>query len=284
MLALLDAPTTHERKVVALAASDHGGFTARSVLDLWADYAAARSEPARNALVVHYLPLVRRVTDRMLGGLPASVDAQDLYAEGHLGLIEAIERFETGRDVKFETFAQWRIKGAVQDYLRRQDWLSRATRDRLKAVERAIVALEQRLKRTPSDDEVAAQLTRDGDQQAEAWSGAQVREALGHYTTSHLASLDDLAPRPGGDAYGEVADTGAAPDEETTGRLQQGEARLAVGELGERERQLVALYFYEELTLADIGRILGVTESRVSQILKKVLITLAGKLDEEEAR
>lgn len=249
-------------------------YTTRSVDDLWDDY-AERSDEARNALVVHYLPLVRRVADRMLGGLPASVDVQDLYAEGHVGLIEAIERFEAGREVKFETFAQWRIKGAIQDFLRRQDWLSRSVRDQLKAVQGAVVLLQQRLRRTPSDEEIAAHL-READ--GAGWSATAVRETLAHYTTSHLASLDDLLPHEGS-GTAEVADRTETPAELTDSRIQLREAREALADLAERERQLVALYFYEELTLADIGRIFGVTESRVSQILKKVLIALADKLE-----
>jgi RNA polymerase sigma factor for flagellar operon FliA len=277
-----------------LAASEV--LAARSVLDLWDDYAAERSEEARNALVVHYLPLVRRVADRMLGGLPASVDVQDLYAEGHVGLIEAIERFEASRDVKFETFAQWRIKGSIQDYLRRQDWLSRSVRDQLKTVERAVVSLEHSLGRTPSDEEIAGFLSSSSSAAPVAsgssrssgdWSAALVRETLAHYTTSHIGSLDDLVPSGSssgsgagsGSGSGDVADRTETPAEETHARMQLSEARSAVAELAVRERQLVALYFYEELTLADIGRILGVTESRVSQILKKVLIALAGKLE-----
>jgi RNA polymerase sigma factor for flagellar operon FliA len=262
-----------------LSAGLSAGLAARSVLDLWDDYADGRSEAARNALVVHYLPLVRRVADRMLGGLPASVDVQDLYAEGHVGLIEAIERFESSREVKFETFAQWRIKGAIQDYLRRQDWLSRSVRDQLKTVERAVVSLEHSLGRTPSDEEIAAFLSSSvsGPAARGEWSAALVRETLSHYTTSHIGSLDDLVPSASGS--GDVADRTETPDEETDARIQLREARAAISELAVRERQLVALYFYEELTLADIGRILGVTESRVSQILKKVLIALAGKLE-----
>lgn len=258
------------------AGSVDGGspYTTRSVDDLWDDY-AERSDEARNALVVHYLPLVRRVADRMLGGLPASVDVQDLYAEGHVGLIEAIERFEAGREVKFETFAQWRIKGAIQDFLRRQDWLSRSVRDQLKAVQGAVVLLQQRLRRTPSDEEIAAHL-READ--GAGWSATAVRETLAHYTTSHLASLDDLLPHEGS-GTAEVADRTETPAELTDSRIQLREAREALADLAERERQLVALYFYEELTLADIGRIFGVTESRVSQILKKVLIALADKLE-----
>lgn len=259
-------------------------LAARSVEDLWHEYVAQqRSEPARNALVIHYLPLVRQVADRMRAGLPLRVDVRDLYAEGHIGLIEAVERFQASRDVKFETFAQWRIKGAIRDYLRRQDWLSRSLRDQLKAVERAVVVLEHRLGRTPLDSEIATHLN--AENVDPPWSSARVRETLTHYATSHIGSLQDLSPHQASHSapIGEAANGAPSPADEASNLLQFSEVRTAVADLAERERELIALYFYEELTMAEIGRILRITESRVSQILKKLLISLSARIAEQEA-
>jgi RNA polymerase sigma factor for flagellar operon FliA len=191
--------------------------------DLWRRYKSTGDERARERLVVAYSPLVKYVSGRMASGLPAHVDEADLISYGLGGLINAIERFELEREIKFETYAITRIKGAIIDELRSLDWVPRSVRARARAIENANRKLEGQLQRAPTDEEMAAEL------------GMEVTEFKDR-----------------------VAD--------------------AIARLPEREKLVVALYYYENLTLREIGEVLGVTESRVSQLHTKAVLRLRGRL------
>src|SRR6188472_3318873 len=223
---------------------------------LWQDYRRTRDQALRDRLILTYAPLVKFVAGRLGATLPAHVDEQDLVSYGLLGLIGAIERFDPDREIKFETYAISRIKGAIIDELRSLDWVPRSVRTRAREIERAIAELERRLHRAPTDEEIAAKVG---------------------------ITLDELwSPSGGGDqiALIDTIEDEDAPDPEFS--LEQTEMREALGEaiarLPEREKLVVTLYYYEELTLREIGEVIGVTESRVSQLHTKAVLRLKARL------
>jgi RNA polymerase sigma factor for flagellar operon FliA len=208
-------------------------------------------------------------------GLPAHVDEGDLVSYGLLGLIGAIERFDPDRDIKFETYAISRIKGSIIDELRSLDWVPRSVRSRAREIERAIAELESRLGRAPTDDEIAQKV---------GITEEELGESLSDISRSSIAALDELWTMSG-----ETGDQVSLLDtiEDTEGpqpqsALAQTEMKEALGEaiarLPEREKLVVTLYYYEELTLREIGEVLGVTESRVSQLHTKAILRLKARL------
>jgi RNA polymerase sigma factor FliA len=240
--------------------------------ELWRLYKAEGDERARERLVVDYSPLVKFVAGRMASGLPAHVEENDLISYGLFGLIGAIERFDPDRDIKFETYALARVKGAIIDELRSLDWVPRSVRARARAVERAHAELERSLQRAPTDEEMAAKLE---------LSVEEFRGVLLEIANSSVLALDDLwtfADPEGGSQISildTIQDPGAA-DPETEAQASELKDRLAdaIESLPERERLVIALYYYENLTLREIGEVLDVTESRVSQIHTKAVIGL----------
>ena len=244
---------------------------------LWRRYRAdPESRALRDRLILTYAPLVKYVAGRLGSGLPAHVDDDDLVSYGVLGLMGAIERYDPDRDVKFETYAIARIRGSIIDELRAMDWVPRSVRARARDIERAIAELERRLHRAPTDAEIAEKL---------GISEADLEDSLTDISRSSIAALDELWTVNTGGGGDQVAlidtiEDSEAPDPQST--LSQGEIREAVGEaiarLPEREKLVITLYYYEELTLREIGEVLGVTESRVSQLHTKAVLRLKGRL------
>jgi len=241
---------------------------------LWLEYRRTHDRALRDRLILTYAPLVKFVAGRLGASLPAHVDEQDLVSYGLLGLIGAIERFDPDREIKFETYAIARIKGAIIDELRSLDWVPRSVRTRAREIERAIVELERRLVRAPTDAEIAAKV---------GLTERELEDSLAEIGRSSMAALDELwTPSGGGDQISlidTIEDT-TGPDPEFS--LEQTEMREALGEaiarLPEREKLVVTLYYYEELTLREIGEVLGVTESRVSQLHTKAVLRLKARL------
>jgi RNA polymerase sigma factor FliA len=246
---------------------------------LWRQYRAnPDSKAMRDRLILTYAPLVKYVAGRLGSGLPAHVDDDDLISYGLLGLIGAIERYDPDRDVKFETYAIARIKGSIIDELRAMDWVPRSVRARARDIERAIAELERKLHRAPTDEEIASKI---------GITEEELEDSLTDISRSSIAALDELwTVNTGGGGGGDqvalidtIEDT-EAPDPQ--GSLSQTEMREAVGEaiarLPEREKLVVTLYYYEELTLREIGEVLGVTESRVSQLHTKAILRLKARL------
>ena len=246
--------------------------------DLWRRYKRDGDDRARERLVVAYSPLVKYVSGRMASGLPAHVEEADLISYGLGGLISAIERFELEREIKFETYAITRIKGAIIDELRSLDWVPRSVRARARAIERANSKLEHKLQRAPTDEEMAAELE---------MSVADFQDALLQISNSTVAALDELWTVS--DASGDqvsLLDTlqdHGAPDPAAVIDATDLKDRIAdaIARLPEREKLVVALYYYENLTLREIGEVLGVTESRVSQLHTKAVLRLRGRLTGE---
>jgi RNA polymerase sigma factor for flagellar operon FliA len=246
--------------------------------DLWRRYKRDGDDRARERLVVAYSPLVKYVSGRMASGLPAHVEEADLISYGLGGLISAIERFELEREIKFETYAITRIKGAIIDELRSLDWVPRSVRARARAIERANTKLEHKLQRAPTDEEMAAELE---------MSVSDFQDALLQISNSTVAALDELWTVS--DASGDqvslldtLQDPGA-PDPATVVDATELKDRIAdaIARLPEREKLVVALYYYENLTLREIGEVLGVTESRVSQLHTKAVLRLRGRMSDE---
>jgi len=245
---------------------------------LWRQYRSAPDSKAlRDRLILTYAPLVKYVAGRLGSGLPAHVDDDDLISYGLLGLIGAIERYDPDRDVKFETYAIARIKGSIIDELRAMDWVPRSVRARARDIERAIAELERKLHRAPTDEEIAAKL---------GLTEEELGDSLTDISRSSIAALDELwtvnTSGGGGDqvALIDTIEDTDAPDPQ--GTLSQTEMKEAVGEaiarLPDREKLVVTLYYYEELTLREIGEVLGVTESRVSQLHTKAILRLKARL------
>jgi RNA polymerase sigma factor FliA len=244
--------------------------------ELWRRHKQESDERARERLVLAYSPLVKFIAGRMASGLPSHVEEGDLISYGLLGLIGAIERFDLEREIKFETFAVARVKGAIIDELRSLDWVPRSVRARARDVERAHAKLEAALQRAPTDEEMAEELKMTVD---------EFQDALLEIANSSVLALDDLwtfADPEGSGGQISVLDTITDPnavDPETEAQASEVKDRLAdaIESLPERERLVVALYYYENLTLREIGEVLGVTESRVSQLHTKAVLGLRSR-------
>lgn len=225
--------------------------------------------------MVAYSPLVKYVAGRMGSGLPAHVEEADLISYGLGGLISAIERFDLTREIKFETYAITRIRGAIIDELRTLDWVPRSVRARARAFERTNMKLEARLQRAPTDEEMAVELEISVD---------DFQDALVQISNSTIVALDELwnVSDSSGDSVSlldTLPDRGA-PDPQVLVDESELRDRIAdaIAALPEREKLVVALYYYENLTLREIGEVLGVTESRVSQLHTKAVLRLRSKL------
>ncbi len=223
----------------------------------------------KNNLLKRFAPLVRHVVERVAATLPRNVDHEDLYSAGVLGLLDAHAKFDTGKGVKFETYAVWRIKGAVLDQLRALDWASRSMRRKARNLDGVTRKLDQKLGRAASEEEVARELK---------MSREDFYRLLDHVRGAVLVSLDESRTQDGDD-QGSLSDHLAdpsAPDLEERLETEQ-ERHLMMGvidQLPEQERLVVALYYYEHMTLKEIGRTLGISESRVSQVHTRAMSRL----------
>jgi RNA polymerase sigma factor for flagellar operon FliA len=243
--------------------------------DLWRRYKEEGDSSARERLVVAYSPMVKFVAGRLGAGLPSHVDDADLISYGLMGLIGAIERFEPERGIKFETFAMTRIRGAIIDELRSLDWVPRSVRSRAREIEAAQAKLEHELQRAPSEAELAARLD---------ISEEELQTSLLEIANSSVYALDELwtVSDSSGDQVS-LLDTISDPradDPQESLASSEVKDRLteAISSLPEREQLVVALYYYENLTLREIGEVLGVTESRVSQLHTKAVMRLKSGL------
>ena len=233
-----------------------------SALELWRAYRQSGGDhELRNRLVLRYSPLVKYVAGRIRPGLPASVDTSDLLSDGVLGLMDAIEKFDSGRGLQFQTYAVPRIRGAILDGLRATDWVPRAVRTKIREIERAQTTLENRLGHTPDDREIAAEL---------AISVDELRELYNKAAYTGVAYLDEVGM---GEDLAPATLTLDTDDDEMRDALVQ-----AIRTLPERDQIIVTLYYFEQLTLSEIGQVLGVTESRVSQLHTRCALTLRTKL------
>jgi RNA polymerase sigma factor FliA len=243
--------------------------------ELWRRYKEGGDQSARERLVVAYAPLVKFVAGRTGARLPSHVDQADLISYGMIGLIEAMERFQPDRQIRFETFAIQRIRGAILDELRSLDWVPRSVRTRARDIEKANSQLENELGRAPTDEELAEHLNMSED---------ELQEALLEISNSSILALEELwmTPDASGDklALLDTIEDENAPDPQAALDTSEVRDRLAeaIQDLPERETLVVALYYFENLTLREIGEVLGVTESRVSQLHSKAVLRFRSRL------
>ena len=245
---------------------------------LWTGWKESASPDMREKLILHYAPLVKYVASRVATGLPASVEQADLVSYGMFGLIDALGKFEPGRGNKFETYAIPRIKGAIIDELRAMDWVPRSVRFKAREIDKAHTDLESMLKRAPSEQEMAERL---------GITKRELHDVVSQISFVSVLALDEMV-NVGSDRGEQVslletlADRGIDPTSNVDAQETRGLLAAAINSLSEREKIVVTLYYFEGLTLAEIGEILGVTESRVCQIHTKAVGGLRGQLTEVE--
>lgn len=241
---------------------------------LWARYKDEGDTAARDALILNFSPLVKYVAGRLAASLPQTVETADLISYGIFGLIDAIEKYDPDRAIKFETYAIARIKGAIIDELRAMDWVPRSVRSRAREIEQAYVDLENSLKRVPTDAEVASHL---------GVSLSEYHDILAKLSYTSVVSFEELwvggDREDGQSAISSIRDD-RADDPVTVFESTEIKKILAdaIERLPDREKTVIALYYYEGLTLKEIGQVLGVTESRVSQLHTKAVLRLRARL------
>ncbi len=254
---------------------------AEEVIEVWRTFRRTGDQAVRDRLILMYAPIVKYVAGRLGSGLPAHVDEGDLVSYGLLGLISAIERYDPDRDVKFETYAIARIKGSILDELRSLDWVPRSVRSRARQIERAMSELEAKLGRAPTDEEIAKKV---------GITTEELEGSLTDISRSSIAALDELwtISGSGGDQVALIDTIEDTQGPEPQSAFAQTELREMVADaitsLPEREKLVITLYYYEDLTLREIGEVLGVTESRVSQLHTKAILRLKARLSGNVAR
>ena len=245
---------------------------------LWVDFKAEGTQPLRERLILHYAPLVKYVAGRVGVGLPPNIEQSDLVSYGIFGLIDAIEKFDIERAIKFETYAISRVRGAIIDELRAIDWIPRSVRSKAREIEKAYAELEAELHRTPSEVEVAGKLE---------ITLPDLHAIFGQVSFVNVVALDELLNVGGekGDKLSLVDTLEDTKAEDPVLAFESEETKFllsrAINRLAEREKIVVTLYYYEGLTLAEIGKVLGVTESRICQMHTKAVMQLRAKLAEQ---
>ena len=249
-----------------------------NVSDLARPFLKEMSLPAatKHLQVLEKARLITKTRQRIIPSVPTKIAPEDLEQEGMMALIKAVDQFDPSRNVKFESYAISMVRGAMLEYLRKEDWVPRSVRARARDVEKAHAQLEAQLQRAPTDEEMAGKLKT---------TVEEFQDSLLEIANSSVLALDDLwtfADPEGGGGQISVLDTihdPSAVDPETEAQTSELKDRLAdaIESLPERERLVVALYYYENLTLREIGEVLGVTESRVSQLHTKAVLALRSR-------
>lgn len=269
-----DARNERERQnaVPEIVTNPHNLLDEATVVRLWREYRESGSENSRARLVMHYMNgHVRKIATRMHAALPRQVDVEDLIQQGYIGLIEAMERFDIDRDTKFETFSSARIFGAMQDYLRKIDPMPRLKRTRSKKVHAAEETFLKSHGRLPTDEELCDQM------------GMEPEDFRKMAVDRHTAMTLSYSGRPGDDDQGGESDALSALEDRSRLTPLSHAERSALKEwvvkgLDRRDRLILILYYYEELTMKEVGQALGISESRVSQRLDSIHKCLRSRL------
>lgn len=245
---------------------------------LWKHYKKTKDPKTRETFILEYAPLVKYVAGRVAVSTPPNIEFDDLVSYGILGLIDAIEKYDPSQGIEFKAYAATRIKGSILDELRHMDWVPRSVRKRAREIERAYMELEHRLSRPATDDELADYLGVDESELSHLFLEASCVSLISMDETWTIEGDDEIV----------VTDTLRGPASETPDAiLERGEAKklliAAIERLPQREREVIALYYYEELTLKEIGEVLGVSESRISQMHTKAILRLRGYLSRMRA-
>ena len=237
-------------------------------------FKSVENKEEKDRLIMEYAPLVKYIAHRIAVKLPPHIEVDDLINTGIIGLIDAAEKYDPDRGIKFKTYAEFRIRGAILDELRAQDWAPRSLRKKVSMVEETFRSLEQKLGRPPSEEEVAKKLEIEVD---------ELKKTIEQSASFALISLDEL---PGDLSSGKkrslLALTANSGKNDPFTQLNLNEVRDRISgfidKLPSQERLVVSLYYYDELTMKEIGKVLSITESRVSQIHSRALIRLRGKM------
>ncbi|MBQ7562952.1 MAG: FliA/WhiG family RNA polymerase sigma factor [Lachnospiraceae bacterium] len=240
---------------------------------LWSDYAKNPTKELRENIILEYAPLVKVVAGRLAMYLGYNVEYDDLVSYGIFGLIDAIDKFDAGKDVKFETYASLRIRGSILDQIRKMDWIPRTVRKKQRDIAQAVKEIEAKTGRTASDEEIAKHLGISGDE-FDSWQ-SQMK-------VTNLISLDEFIDQGGGDAGlnegPELSSKYDMPEEAVEREELKKVLTEALTLLTEKEQRVIQLYYYEDLTLKEISNILEVSESRISQLHTKALQKMRGKM------
>lgn len=244
-------------------------------LHLWKSYSAKKDPQIKEQLLLHYLPLVQRTANKIAGYLPGHVSKEDLYSYGVLGLLDALDRYNYQLGISFPAFSAKRIKGAMIDGIRKEDWVPVSVRRKAKLIEDAYCILEAKLGRFARDEEIAAQL---------GLTIGELNEWMKSIQYILVLSLDEPLADQGDVSEGGVLRDGI-PDWSSpnpAGQLEEREIKrllaLAVQELPEKERQVISLYYYHELSNKEIAQVMELSESRISQLHAKAVFRLRGKM------
>lgn len=244
--------------------------------ELWQMYKSNDDKSAKEKLILNYLPLVKYIAGRMAINMPSHIDSDDLISSGVIGLVKAIERYDLECGTQFETYATTRIKGSILDELRALDWVPRSVRGKAKMLQKVYASLEEKLGRPATDEEVAAHLE---------ISESELQEWIDYATPTTLVSLNAVLNSGDDDKPLQVIDTledykHKSPVAASEQKELQGFLADSINDLSVQEKMVVILYYYEGLMLKEIGEILGVSESRVSQVHTKAMLRLKGKLSQ----
>ncbi|MTH52768.1 FliA/WhiG family RNA polymerase sigma factor [Bacillus mangrovi] len=242
--------------------------TGKEEQQIWENWIGSRDPAAGNALIKRYTPLVTFHVQRISVGLPKTVSRDDLMSLGLYGLYDALEKFDAGRDLKFDTYASFRIRGAIIDGLRKEDWLPRSSREKAKKVDMVIEKLEQKYLRNVTPYEIAKEM---------GISEDEVLTAVNEGFFANVLSIDEYLPdHDDGDYTGMVLkdDRSVSPEETILKQELISQLTEVITELSEKEQLVVSLFYKEELTLTEIGHVMELSTSRISQIHSKALFKL----------
>lgn len=248
-------------------------MAARSMEEAWRRFKASGDQKSRAAIIDNYAYLVKITAGRVVSNLPPNLEREDLYTAGSMGLIKAVDQFDPGRQVKFETYAIALIRGAILESLREEDWVPRSVRERAKTLERSFFELEVKLGVPPSEQQVATHL---------GISVEELSKMMSEAGRGTVLSLDDMILGSEGSERLHLADvvpddsSSPVSDVEMRERIRQ--LGVAIDRLPERERLVIALYYYEGLTFKEIGKVLTVSESRVYQLHTQAVLRMRGYL------
>jgi RNA polymerase sigma factor for flagellar operon FliA len=249
-------------------------FDACNEEDLWKQLVKTKEQVLRDYFVVKYAPLVKYVAGKVSMGMPQSIEFDDLVSYGVFGLIDAIGKYDPARGIKFKTYAMTRIRGSIFDELRSIDWIPRSVRQKAKQIENVIAELENKLGRTVEDEEIAKEL---------GLSMEEFHSILNKVSGTSMLSLNDIWFMGDDSDELSIMETLEAPDNMNPDIIMEKQEIKeyiieAIKKLPDKEKKVIVLYYYEDLTLKEIGQVLDVTESRVSQLHTKAIMRLRGRL------
>ncbi|WP_164215478.1 FliA/WhiG family RNA polymerase sigma factor [Virgibacillus sp. YIM 98842] len=246
---------------------------------LWKNWLEDRDEQAANKLIQQYMHLVSFHVERISSHLPTSVNKDDVQSFGLIGLFDAIKKFEPSRELKFDTYASFRIRGAIMDGLRKEDWIPRSLRDKIKKVEKITQELEQLYQRKPKIEEISKS------------AGLEIKETEVIIRDSLFSNILSMEEKPAegkselkeGIGYSVPDKSAVLPEEQLVSEELKKDLAEGIKALNENEKLVISLFYHDELTLTEIGKVLGLTTSRISQIHKRSIVKLRDSLRKIQA-